>query len=172
MTELPRAYESDDVDLDDLAPALTEKLDELYDLWTSRHPGERFVLTSGLRSFGRQAELYVAWHRDGATVARDTFGVLGKPSPAMMSRHHPQPEHGWKATAADIAVRGYPSPMKQSRQQELAIAAEEVGLISGRTWNDPWHVELPPTPGTSSGKWERYLDLARRFDELIEAQRA
>lgn len=150
--------------LRDLAPALVEKLHELYDLWHARTSGS-FVITSGMRSIHRQAQFYTAWHRDGKDVAREKFGIMGAPSPALISRHHPDPEYGWKATACDIAARGF-AGNKATVQDALAQAAEEIGLVSGRTWPDPWHVELAATGGAS--KWDRYLKLAAMVDELIE----
>jgi len=157
------------LDLADLHPDLAEKVRELQARAATE--GIYFVKTSGARGFAKQATLYTAYQRSPKD-ARTKYGVVAKPAPMGLTRHHPY--FGGKAAAVDLAVTGIAAgAARDAAQRLLGLMAEDIGLVWG--WRadppgdpdgDPVHFELKLVDGMPIDTAREYIRLGERLDRI------
>lgn len=145
-----------------LHPELRAKLVEL-EVRALREDGIAFRVTSGARTFERQALLYAAWRKNPAE-ARSLYGVVSAPAPMGVSRHHPF--FSGMAAAVDLAVVNRDGQEKTAAQEVLGNLAGAIGLRWGGEWGDRVHFELREVGGRPLDVWDLYQSLARRLDAL------
>jgi hypothetical protein len=142
---------------------LIAKLGELEPLAAAENL--TFVVTSGARGFRKQALLYVTFKRS-PTEAREKYGVVSKPAPMGLTRHHPY--FGGCCAAVDLGFPHVEPGSKWHAQQRLGELAESIGLLWGGRWATPdrVHFELTTVEGKPVSTDEEYLKLGGQLDRI------
>lgn len=135
--------------LADLHPVLVEKVRKLAEML---HPeGVQFRVTQGLRSWSEQAALY----------------AQGRTAPGQKVTNA-RPRESWHelGCAIDVApdnpaLPGYQPNWDPNHPawKRLIEAAESLGLMSGKSWNDMPHLQYTgrfPTNKPNSEVWSLY----------------
>lgn len=141
-----------------LHPELVAALDLLE--VKAKAAGLPFRVSSGFRGFAYQARLYMAFRADPAAALRD-YGVVARPAPMGVSRHHPF--FDGKSVAVDLALL-LPSPDKTKDQAALGALGEAAGLKWGGAWGDPVHFELRSLNGKLLDITTEYIRLGEVLD--------
>lgn len=149
------------IDLSDLHPDLVAKVLSLQS--AAFKEGITFAKTSGRRTFQMQALFYTTYLRS-PQEAREKYGVVAKPAPMGLSRHHGYFQG--KAGAVDLGVTNATSPDdKKAKQKRLVILAREQDLICGEDWGDPVHFEIA-VGGKRMDTDAQYVKLAEKLDRI------
>lgn len=148
-----------------LHPQFIAKLDELDGLCVAEGLGP-LKETSGARGFRKQALMYVAY-KQSPSVAYQRYGVVAKPAPPGLSRHHPF--FNGKAAAVDAVfdVQGLTKEEKRKRHERAGELAESIGLRWGGRWGDPVHFEIVTIDGRRVDVFDECVSVCAQLDRLI-----
>lgn len=123
--------------------------------------GIQFVVTSGVRGYEHQATLYTAYLANPKEAYRK-YGVVAKPAPMGMTRHHPLLDG--KAIAVDLDVLEDDDIAKKLKQDRLGALARTIGLVWGADWGDKVHFELGDQTGARFDLSKHYISLGATLD--------
>jgi len=149
------------LDLSDLVEGLGKKV--LLVQADAAAEGILIAKTSGRRGFARQAVLYTAFQRS-PQEAREKHGVVAKPAPMGLTRHHGY--FAGKAAAVDLGIiNAKDADDKRRKQARLVAIARGHGLICGADWGDPVHFELA-IDGKRMDVAAEYIRLGEKLDRI------